>query len=69
MQPAGSIIIAEFTENSIACTQSDIIYSMTATSNDTSIDPSNYISFDNTTLVVSWIWDAVTNPVTFTITI
>ena len=50
---ATTITITQFTEDSIFCTSSDIVYSMTLTPTTTGT-PTSFITFISTTRVVSW---------------
>ena len=50
-----SATISAFTENSIYCTPSDILYSMSVTSVTSGVTDVSWITFDSETRVVTWV--------------
>ena len=49
-----STIVTAFTENSIYCTPSDILYSISVTSVPSGVTDVSWITFDSETRVVTW---------------
>ena len=49
-----STTVTAFTENSIYCTPSDIVYSMSATSVPSGVTDVSWITFDSETRIVTW---------------
>ena len=50
-----STTVTAFTENSIYCTPSDIVYSMSVTSVPSGVTDTSWVTFNSATRVVTWV--------------
>lgn len=64
--PTASVTVAPFTEDSIYCTQGDIVYTGAITTSPSSLSTS-FINFDTSSLVASWQTDTCSQIGTYTI--